>query len=189
MKVGKIKFMIAIFIFIGIGLLSMNEANASYTSYDINGMNTSKYPGYKELLQKIQKQYPNWKIKLLYTGLDWNYVIENESMGHGSSPKSLVYDTYDEAWRCQEPSCKGVKYDVSKRWYCASHQAIGYMMDPRNSLGADYIFQFQDLSSSIGDRHAVKKMTEGTFLYNDSYINAIMEAAQKEGIKIGRAHV
>ncbi len=182
MKIRKIKLIVAIFIFIGIGLLSMDQANASYTSYDINGMNTSKYPGYKELLQKIQRQYPNWKIKLLYTGLDWNYVIDNESMGHGSSPKSLVYDTYDEAWRCQVPGCKGVKYDVSKRWYCASHQAIGYMMDPRNSLGADYIFQFQDLSSSIGDRNAVKKMTEGTFLYNDSYINAIMEAAQKEGI-------
>ena len=109
-------------------------------------------------------------------------IIEQERQGHGSSPKSLIYDTYDEAWRCQEPSCKGVKYDVSKRWYCASRQAVEYMMDPRNSLDAAYIFQFQDLSSSVGDREAVKKMTENTFLYNDSYIDAIIEAAQTEGI-------
>ena len=106
----------------------MHISNASYTSYDIKGIDTSKYSGYKELLQKIQSQYPNWKIKLLYTGLDWNYVIEQERQGHGSSPKSLIYDTYDEAWRCQEPSCKGVKYDVSKRWYCASRQAVEYMI-------------------------------------------------------------
>ena len=182
MKINKIKFMITIFIFLVICLLGMHISNASYTSYDIKGIDTSKYSGYKELLQKIQSQYPNWKIKLLYTGLDWNYVIEQERQGHGSSPKSLIYDTYDEAWRCQEPSCKGVKYDVSKRWYCASRQAVEYMMDPRNSLDAAYIFQFQDLSSSVGDREAVKKMTENTFLYNDSYIDAIIEAAQTEGI-------
>ena len=67
-------------------------------------------------------------------------------------------------------------------WRCASKSAIEYMMDPRNSLDAAYIFQFQDLSSSVGDREAVKKMTENTFLYNDSYIDAIIEAAQTEGI-------
>lgn len=75
--------------------------------------------------------------------------------------------------------CQNKKYDVSKRWYCSSEEAIKYMMDPRNSLDPAYIFQFQDLSSSVGDREAVKKMTEGTFLYNDSYINAIIEAAKK----------
>ena len=75
-----------------------------------------------------------------------------------------------------------MKYDVSKRWYCASQVAIEYMMDPRNSLDEDYIFQFQDLSSSVGDRKAIEKMVEGTFLNKESYIDAIMEAAQAEGI-------
>ena len=178
----KAKIIIILFVAFWIYLFASNISNAAYTSYDVNGINESKYPGYKTLLQQIQAQYPNWKIKLLYTGLDWDYVIENERTGHGTSPKSLIYDTYDEAWRCHEPGCYGVKYDVSKRWYCASKEAIEYMMDPRNSLDASYIFQFQDLSSSVGDRSAIEKMVQGTFLNKASYIDAIMEAAQTEGI-------
>ena len=174
---------IIVFFLIIILFFAVNSSEAAYTSTDINGINTSKYPGYKELLQAIKSKHPNWTIKLYYTGLDWNTVIANENTGHGTSPKSLIYDTYDESWRCQEPGCKGVKYDVSKRWYCASKQAIEYMMDPRNSLDESYIFQFQDLSSSVGDRNAVKKMVEGTFLNEkDSYLDAIMEAAKTEGI-------
>lgn len=140
------KIIVATIFFIAlIWFCNTNISNAATTSTDINGINESKYPGYKSLLQAIQKEHPNWKIKLLYTGLDWNTVISNENTGHGSSPKSLIYDTYDEAWRCQKDSCDGVKYDVSKRWYCASDVAIKYMMDPRNSLDEEYIFQFQGL--------------------------------------------
>ena len=183
MRVSKKVKMILTFIVISIVcLLAANISNAAYTSNDINGIDESKYPGYKALLQQIQAQYPNWKINLYYTGLNWNDVIENENTGHGKSPKSLIQDTYDESWQCHEPGCYGVKYDVSKRWYCASQVAIEYMMDPRNSLDEDYIFQFQDLSSSVGDRKAIEKMVEGTFLNKESYIDAIMEAAQAEGI-------
>ena len=175
------KIIVATIFFIAlIWFCNTNISNAATTSTDINGINESKYPGYKSLLQAIQKEHPNWKIKLLYTGLDWNTVISNESTGHGSSPKSLIYDTYDEAWRCQKDSCDGVKYDVSKRWYCASDVAIKYMMDPRNSLDEEYIFQFQDLSSSVGERDAIVKMTQGTFL--SRYVDAIMEAAESVGI-------
>ena len=183
MRVSKKVKMILTFIVISIVcLLAANISNAAYTSNDINGIDESKYPGYKALLQQIQAQYPNWKINLYYTGLDWNDVIEKENIGHGTSPKSLIQDTYDESWQCHEPGCYGVKFDVSKRWYCASQVAIEYMMDPRNSLDEDYIFQFQDLSSSVGDRKAIEKMVEGTFLNKESYIDAIMEAAQAEGI-------
>ena len=178
----KLKIILTCMLALLIYLFATNISHAAYTSYDINGIDESKYPGYKALLQQIQSQYPNWKIKLLYTGLDWNYVIENERTGHGTSPKSLIYDTYDEAWRCHEQGCYGVKYDISKRWYCASKEAIEYMMDPRNSLDASYIFQFQDLSSSVGDRSAIEKMVQGTFLNTSSYVDAIMEAAQTEGI-------
>ena len=59
---------------VGIGLIFLgsingNKVEAAYTSYDINGINASAYPGVKEQLQKVQAQYPNWKIKLLYTGI------------------------------------------------------------------------------------------------------------------------
>ena len=177
-KVQKIsKFLVCLILLVLVsGLIQYfieNEANAAaYSTYDINGIDENKYPGYKSALKKLQEEHPNWKFKLYYTGLDWQTVINNEYVGHGGSPKSLIYDTYNEEWIC--PTCGTRKYDLSQRWYCASQEAIKYMMDPRNSLTEDYIFQFQDLSSSIGDRDAVKKMTEGTFLYNDSYIDAIM---------------
>ena len=151
-----------------------------YTTYDIDGIDESKYPGYKSALKAIKEAHPNWKIKLYYTGLDWQTVINNETTGHGGSPKSLIYDTYDGEWIC--PYCGTKKYDISQRWYCASQEAIKFMMDPRNSLTEEYIFQFQDLSSSVGDREAIKKITEGTFLYNDSYIDAIIKAANDNGL-------
>ena len=151
-----------------------------YTTYDIDGIDESKYPGYKSALKAIKEAHPNWKIKLYYTGLDWQTVINNETTGHGDSPKSLIYDTYDGEWIC--PYCGTRKYDISQRWYCASQEAVKFMMDPRNSLTEEYIFQFQDISSSVGDKDAIKKITEGTFLYNDSYVDAIIKAANENGL-------
>ena len=178
-----IKLFIALFILFILGIVSqdLNTTYAATTSYDVDAIDESKYPGFKSTLQELQKQYPNWKFKLLYTGLDWDDVVEAQYTGHGESPKSLVYDTYTGEWVC--PICGYTRYDLSKRWYCASEKAIAYMMDPRNSLEPEYIFQFQDLSSSVGDREAIKKMLQGTFLATkESYIDAIMEAAEENNI-------
>ena len=178
-----IKLLIILFAVFMIGIVSekLNTTYAASTSYDINAIDESKYPGYKNALQNLQAQYPNWKIKLLYTGLDWNSVIAGEYGGHGGSPINLIYDTYSGEWVC--PICGYTRYDLSKRWYCASKETIAYMMDPRNSLTSDYIFQFQDLSSTVGDRDAIKKMLQGTFLATkESYIDAIMQASQESGI-------
>ena len=73
-----IKVLIILFAFFMIGLVSekLNTTYAASTSYDINAIDESKYPGYKSALQGLQAQYPNWRIKLLYTGLDWNDVID-----------------------------------------------------------------------------------------------------------------
>ena len=180
MKNKVIKILFVIFLTMILGIIYKNNIYAASTSYDIDAINESKYPGIKNSLKSIQSKHPNWKIKVLYTGLDWNSVIAGEYVGHGGSPSNLIYDTYSEGWRC--PICGERKYDVSKRWYCASKEAIEYMMDPRNSLDEAYIFQFQDLASSVGDRSAIEKMVEGTFLNVPSYIDAIMEAAETENI-------
>ena len=180
MKNKVIKILFVIFLTMILGIIYKNNIYAASTSYDIDAINESKYPGIKNSLKSIQSKHPNWKIKVLYTGLDWNSVIAGEYVGHGGSPSNLIYDTYSEGWRC--PICGERKYDVSKRWYCASKEAIEYMIDPRNSLDEAYIFQFQDLASSVGDRSAIEKMVEGTFLNVPSYIDAIMEAAETENI-------
>lgn len=143
------------------------------TSTDINSINDSKYPGIKERIKQLQSKYPNWNFKILYTGLDWNEVISNEYTGHGSSPKNLVYKTsnYQGQWICAICGEKG--YD-NGNWKCASEQAIKYMMDPRNSINASDIFQFEELTNTGCDVNVLKSMTKGTFLegHEQGIINA-----------------
>ena len=147
---------------------------------DFSSLDESKYPGYKQALQQLQTQYPNWNIRVLYTGLDWNDVINAEDQVVSGSPKSLIHEYYGNQsaeWRNGTE-----KYDVSQEYYRASRKAIEYMMDPRNSLQAAWIFQFQDLSSSTGTREEIARMVSGTFLDTDSIIDTIMSTAQEQGI-------
>ena len=139
---------------------------------DFSSLDESKYPGYKQALQQLQNQHPNWNIRVLYTGLDWNDVINAEDQVVSGSPKSLIHEYYGNQsaeWRNGTE-----KYDVSQEYYRASRKAIEYMMDPRNSLQAAWIFQFQDLSSSTGTREEIARMVSGTFLDTDSIINNIL---------------
>src|SRR5699024_9869305 len=94
MKKFIIKFISIILIFILVSSLSLillkNRTYAANISEDINGLDDSKYPGIKSMIQSLQSQYPNWNFKIFYTGLNWNEVISGEYMGHNASPKNLV---------------------------------------------------------------------------------------------------
>ena len=149
------------------------------TSTDINSIDTAKYPGIKEKIQALQKKYPNWKFKILYTGLDFNEVIANEYTGHGKSPKNLIYKSanYQGAWICS--ICKERIYD-NGNWRCASEEAIKYMMDPRNSINESDIFQFEELTKTETDINTIKNMTTGTFLAG--YEQAIIDASNNNNV-------
>ena len=60
-------------------------------------MDASKYPGYKEKLQQLQNQHQNWTIKLVYTGLNWDDVLDAESGYANGEPYSLTQATGN--WR------------------------------------------------------------------------------------------
>lgn len=159
-------------------LLSIIIQNKTYAvnqsiSSDIENIDVSKYPGIKERIKLLQGKYPNWKFKVLYTGLDWNEAITNEYVGHGGSPKNLIYKSsnYQGAWICS--ICGNRGYDNGS-WRCASEQAIKYMMDPRNSINASDIFQFEELTNAGCDINVLKTMTNGTFLsgHEQGIINA-----------------
>ncbi len=142
-------------------------------------LNESKYPSYKALLQKVQNQHPNWIITVKYTGLDWNTAVNNEDQLVGASPKSLTQ--YGNQW-------KNGNTQYGTGWYRASKSAIAYMMDPRNSLTEDYIFQFQDLTSTVGTSSDISKMIAGTFLTKyttsstQSIINTILSCSKTYGV-------
>ena len=55
---------------------------------------------YKPYLLELQKKFPNWKFTALYTGLDWNYVIDNENI----FGKNLVPKSYSDRWKNTNPA-------------------------------------------------------------------------------------
>ncbi len=151
-----------------------------------------KYPGYEQLIKKIQEEYPNWKFEILETGLNWNDVLKNETTAlHG---RSLTSKNKSE-WKC---SCGK---EPEPGWYCASEQAVAYYMDPRNSLFIDYLFQFEKLAfdSSTQNVAGVEAIIsdcnylQGKIKYydrekkkevtlNKTYAEAILEAGKKNNI-------
>ena len=96
--------------------------------------------GYKEKLIALKQSNPNWKFTIYYTGLDWKTVIYNETKGLHS--RSLVQGKTAE-WLCEV--CGTKVYDAGG-WMCASEKAVAYLMDTRNYLTENYIFQFEELS-------------------------------------------
>ena len=162
--------LVILFIVVGFEVNKV-EAKTAYFSTDINGIDESKYPGYKKKIQELQKIYPN--IQLLYTGLDWNTVIKNE---YGVAGRNLV-ETTQEEWR------DGTElYDTG--WYRASKEAVEYVIDPRNSLDTTNIFQFQKLNTTVGtskdEIRKVLQMQKVIYLKNDeSSIEAFTNVAKK----------
>lgn len=137
---------------------------------NIDELDENKYPGYKELLKKIQEENPNWTFTFLYTGLDWNTVIYNETVGHGDN----LVQGKDGEWVCRASSCinedgTSKAYEGSN-WYCPSTKAVSYYMDPRNFLYTEKLFQFERLShiEGIYTVEGIEKILAGTFMANTS---------------------
>ena len=134
-------------------------------------MNAQGFPdSYKDGLRQLHAQYPNWVFVAQQTGLDWNTVIENETiLGRSlihknsiSSHKSIqdgAYDWDNGTW---------TGFDGST-WVAASDDLVRYFMDPRNFLDDVYIFQFlaQQYDASIHTSDGLEGMLRGTFMqYN-----------------------
>lgn len=122
---------------------------------------------YKTGLRQLHAQYPNWVFEAQQTGLDWNTVIQNESI----IPRSLIHknsisshkSTADGAYNWDNGTWTG--FDGST-WVAASEDIIRYYMDPRNFLDDVYIFQFMShgYDASTQTREGLQKLVQGTFL-------------------------
>lgn len=170
------------------------QYTANYTNS--SSINSTKYPGYSELIENLKKAHPNWTFTLLYTGLDWNQVIKNETTAvHG---RNLIDGSKTGEWVCS--SCSSKKYDNGS-WKCASEATVSYYMDPRNSLYEDYIFQFENLKwvdgvytiegiNKIlsdckylqGDKITYTKIDGTTGTIDKSYAQVILEAAEENNV-------
>lgn len=186
---NKIKIVLGIILIVTILTTSIliNIAESSkqkYEIYDGSNLNENKYPGYKELIDKLKKNHPNWTFTLLYTRLDWTEVIKNE--GHSDyriSPLNLIPDSsdYPDDWRCDIDKDK--RYD-NGTWVCASDKAIENKMDPRNILNEENIFQFLELKYTEGAQtiNGIMYLTEGSFLEGESIAKALIEAGKNANV-------
>ena len=154
------------------------------------------YPGYTELIEKLQKDHPNWKFTIFYTGLDWNQTIKMETTEvHG---RNVVPASKSDAWKC---SICGDTPRGGTSWRCASEATVCYYMDPRNWLNDTYIFEFENLAYNKetqkvegvekiisnmkymqGDKITYTNTEGNTETIEKTYAQVIFEAAQEAGI-------
>ena len=122
---------------------------------------------YKNGLRQLHAQYPSWVFVAKNTGLDWETVIENESV----LGRNLVSAASISSWKSVESGA----YDWNSStwtgldggsWVAASEDIIRYYMDPRNFLDETYVFQFlsHEYNPSAQTREGLASMVEGTFL-------------------------
>lgn len=159
--------------FLIVNILESSFAESNRYVYDGSNLDTSKYPGFKEKLDTLKANHPNWKFIIMETGLDFEQVIKAQYTGHLDTPKNLIQGKSGE-WICS--ICGDRVYDTGN-WKCASEQAIRYYMDTRNWLvDSPYLFQFlaTDYLETTDDK--VYGSLNGTFLYsreNASIINRV----------------
>lgn len=168
--------------FIFDNLLLKNEVKAAESyRYTYNGGNldTNKYPGFKEKLDILKKNHPNWTFTIMETGLDFNQVITAEYTGHWESPKNLIQNGTG-SWVCS--ICGDHPYDNGS-WRCASEMTIRYYMDSRNWLADNqYLFQFLQLDYIQSSDEQIYNALANTFLHNMEYARQINEACKESNV-------
>ena len=130
----------------------------------------------------------------MYTNLDWNNVIQQESQ----FGKNLVPKTYSDNWKNTTPGQYNVEVDSG--WVDSSELAVKYALDPRNFLNEVRIFQFETLSynSSANNINSIEKILYGTEFYqnkvsyldnkgnmintNETYSELILRGGQKSAV-------
>ena len=147
--------------------------------------NLSNFPAeYHEALRNLHNEYPNWRFFAEPTGCTLSQAVEYEyRSGTNNRPRKLVELTYmGEDWRDERAKLPDGNYknaEGDSRWTYASTMAISHFMNPINFLNPDGIFMFLQLSDNDANhtREMLATVVENTFLNNDVYIDAIMQAA------------
>lgn len=189
MKLNKIVIYVVltiiIYILLGFIPIKVFAADKAAGTLDpgIDLIDDSIYPGYKNLIKDLQAKHSNYRFLVYYTGMDWNQVITAEYQGHGYSPRNLVQvgTNYNGMWIC--PICGNTHFDNGS-WSCASKEALAYMMDPRNSLNENDVFQFKDLEGSDVSYDDIARVVSGygSYINNSEVIQAIVDASKQYNI-------
>ena len=171
-----IVILLSVFLIINISSKISLAESKRYT-YDGTNLDTSKYPGYKERIDTIKAQHPNWNFIIMETGLDFEQVIKAQYTGHFDTPKNLIQGQSGE-WICS--ICGDRVYDTGN-WKCASEAAIRYYMDTRNWLvDSPYLFQFLQTDYLTTTDDKVYNSLNGTFLYSRENAQVINKVCREK---------
>lgn len=161
----KIKYKLLIVLFIC--MLRVPKVQAGTSLVGIENFPIS----YQAYLSELTKKHPEWTFTAVYTNLEWQYVIDQESV----FGKNLVPLNYSDAWKNTETDKYNVEVDSG--WIDSSRQAVEYCMDPRNFLNEVRIFQFETLSydKNTNNINGIEKILYGTEFYETqvSYLDSI----------------
>ena len=80
---------LSIFLIINVNLKISFAESKRYT-YDGTNLDTNKYPGFKERLDTIKANHPNWNFIIMETGLDFEQVIKAQ---YGTFSNSKKFNT------------------------------------------------------------------------------------------------
>ena len=110
----------------------------SYDKSDIDAFD--KYPGYREYLEKLKEKHPNWTFEPYEVNFDFNDCVNAEYNAHAVAIE-------DGAWSKPWYAPEWVLIDGSS-WILPSKDAVACMMDTRNFINEDQIFQFESMAFS-----------------------------------------
>ena len=179
----KIKKIIQLFILFSFICFFSYKVFAGTLSSDIDGIDDNRYPQFKNMINSLKQTYPNYNFQVYYTGINWQEAILREYQGHYSeAPMNLFKkgDNYAGMWYC--PICGLRTYDNGLN--CASREAIEYMMDARNSLNNDSVFQFKTLETPDVTYLDISNIVngKGAFINNDEAKSAIYDASVEHNV-------
>ena len=126
------------------------KQNGQYA--DIDAFN--EYPGYKEYLLKLKEQHPNWTFVPYKVGLDFNSCVNAE---YNAREVAIQEGIWSAPWYAPEY----ILIDGSS-WILPSKEAVACMMDARNFINEDQIFQFESTEFSESQTvEVIKSMLAG----------------------------
>jgi hypothetical protein len=158
----KIKYInIILFIIMIFNLLPITSTYAVIrTNLPVSSISDTFPNSYKPYIDSLKAKYPNWIFKAVYTNLDWAQSVNHETYISGAAGISTIHDSYGSEWKKD-----GVNNYIDGPYVQASVRAVEYVLDPRNSLTEDRVFQFENLNYSQ-NVHTSRSCTKSIVKYS-----------------------
>ena len=155
-----------------VGKINSVNADSYRFTYNGNNLDTSKYPGYKNLIDalKTKSNHSNWNFTIMETGLDFGQVILAET-----GDKSLI----------QGKSGSWVSGSFDSSWDVASQSTVMYYMDPRNWIQDNAsLFQFMALGTyvDVSDDELYNAVSGTPYLHDMSIVSQINKACRENSM-------